>query len=54
MTSTRVLAAIAAGALTGRDLACWCPLPEPGEPDHCHGRVLLRRANPATAVGASA
>lgn len=40
----RVLAAIAAGVLTGRDLACTCPLPEPGEPDHCHARVLMRRA----------
>lgn len=30
--------------LGGRDLACWCPLPEPGEPDHCHAQVLLRLA----------
>ena len=22
--------------LAGRDLACWCELPEPGEPDLCH------------------
>ncbi|WP_113699695.1 DUF4326 domain-containing protein [Nonomuraea lactucae] len=22
--------------LAGKDLACWCPLPGPGEPDHCH------------------
>lgn len=34
--------------LAGRDLACWCPLPEPGQPDHCHGAVLLAVANPAT------
>ena len=27
--------------LAGRDLACWCPIPEPGEPDHCHAAVLL-------------
>lgn len=27
--------------LSGRDLACWCRLPEPGEPDLCHGVVLL-------------
>lgn len=33
--------------LGGRDLACWCPLPEPGEPDWCHGSVLLELANPA-------
>ncbi|GAA2686296.1 DUF4326 domain-containing protein [Streptomyces aculeolatus] len=30
--------------LADRDLACWCPLPEPGEPDHCHAAVLLRLA----------
>jgi hypothetical protein len=27
------------------DLACWCPLPEPGETDWCHARVLLEIAN---------
>lgn len=27
--------------LAGRALACWCPLPAPGEPDHCHAAVLL-------------
>ena len=31
--------------LAGRDLACWCRLPEPGEPDHCHAAVLLQLAN---------
>jgi len=31
--------------LTGRDLACWCPLPQPGEPDNCHAAVLLTIAN---------
>lgn len=31
--------------LAGRDLMCWCPLPAPGEPDHCHAAVLLRLAN---------
>lgn len=31
--------------LAGRDLACWCPLPAPGQPDHCHAAVLLRLAN---------
>jgi len=31
--------------LAGRDLACWCSLPdEPGEPDVCHGAILLRIA----------
>jgi hypothetical protein len=32
--------------LAGRDLACWCPLPAPGQPDHCHAAVLLEVANP--------
>lgn len=27
--------------LFGKSLACWCPLPAPGEPDHCHAAVLL-------------
>lgn len=31
--------------LRGLDLMCWCPLPEPGQPDHCHAAVLLRLAN---------
>ncbi|MCP2339201.1 DUF4326 domain-containing protein [Actinomadura rupiterrae] len=30
--------------LAGHDLACWCPLPEPGQPDHCHAAVLLEIA----------
>ncbi|MDX3637786.1 DUF4326 domain-containing protein [Streptomyces europaeiscabiei] len=35
-------------ALRGRDLVCWCPLPEPGQPDHCHAAVLLKLANQPT------
>lgn len=31
--------------LRGHDLACWCPLPDPGQPDHCHAAVLLELAN---------
>jgi hypothetical protein len=31
--------------LSGRDLACPCELPEPGEIDHCHARVLMDQAN---------
>jgi hypothetical protein len=27
--------------LRGKSLACWCPLPAEGEPDICHGAVLL-------------
>jgi hypothetical protein len=32
-------------SLGGCDLACWCDLPAPGEPDICHGSVLLAAAN---------
>ncbi len=31
--------------LRGKNLACWCPLPEPGQPDICHAAVLLEIAN---------
>ncbi len=31
--------------LRGSNLACWCGLPDPGEPDHCHRSVLLEMAN---------
>jgi hypothetical protein len=31
--------------LKGKNLACWCSLPESGEPDYCHGAVLLEIAN---------
>jgi hypothetical protein len=30
--------------LKGRDLACMCPLPQNGEPDHCHATVLMEYA----------
>jgi hypothetical protein len=33
-------------ALRGKNLACWCPLPEHGEPDNCHAALLLELANP--------
>ena len=33
--------------LRGKDLACTCPLPGPGETDHCHAAVLLELANTA-------
>lgn len=32
-------------ALAGKNLACWCKLPKPGEPDICHAAVLLEIAN---------
>lgn len=31
--------------LAGKDLACWCPLPETGQQDYCHARVLIDIAN---------
>lgn len=30
--------------LAGRNLSCWCPLPEAGGDDRCHAAVLLRVA----------
>lgn len=27
--------------LAGHDLCCWCPLPDVGQPDYCHARVLI-------------
>jgi Domain of unknown function (DUF4326) len=32
-------------ALRGKNLACWCPLPEGREPDNCHAALLLELAN---------
>jgi hypothetical protein len=34
--------------LAGRDLMCWCPPPDLGDPDHCHAAVLLALANEET------
>ena len=31
--------------LRGKNLACWCPLPEHDEPDNCHAALLLELAN---------
>lgn len=31
--------------LRGRNLACWCKLPEPGKPDICHAAVLIALAD---------
>lgn len=33
-----------AAELRGRSLACYCPLPANGQPDHCHAAVLLELA----------
>lgn len=40
-----VMAEAARRLLRGKNLACWCGLPAPGEPDHCHAAVLLEIAN---------
>ena len=32
--------------LRNKNPACWCDLPKPGEPDICHGTILLGIANP--------
>jgi len=42
-TRDRILKSIP--ELRGKNLACWCKLPEPGEPDICHAAVLLEIAN---------
>lgn len=39
------LVAAAKAELRGKNLACWCPLPEPYEDDCCHAAVLLKIAN---------
>lgn len=39
-----------AAELRGKDLACFCPLPAEGEPDHCHAAVLLELANAVAGV----
>jgi hypothetical protein len=31
--------------LRGKNLACWCPLPAPGDPDICHAAIYLEMAN---------
>jgi len=33
--------------LKDRDLACTCPLPQSGQPDHCHATVLRRWSDQA-------
>ncbi|MBO0739874.1 MAG: DUF4326 domain-containing protein [Hyphomicrobiaceae bacterium] len=40
---TQVISALP--SLRGKNLACWCPLPEPGKPDICHAALLLELAN---------
>jgi len=40
---TEVMSALP--SLRGKNLACWCPLPEPGKPDICHAALLLELAN---------
>ncbi|HEY7083447.1 MAG TPA: DUF4326 domain-containing protein [Hyphomicrobiaceae bacterium] len=40
---TEVISALP--SLRGKNLACWCPLPQPGKPDICHAALLLELAN---------
>jgi hypothetical protein len=42
LMSKRRMVLDALPTLQGKNLACWCPLPEPGEPDICHAAVLVR------------
>src|SRR5205085_165998 len=49
------LLAAARAELRGKNLACWCTPPGPGEPDICHAAILLVLANdgnPAKALRA--
>jgi hypothetical protein len=39
------------GNLRGKNLACWCALPNAGDPDICHAAVLLDLANRQTCEG---
>jgi Domain of unknown function (DUF4326) len=39
--TVKVLILEASPALNGKNLACWCPLPEPGQFNLCHAAVLL-------------
>jgi len=39
------LVAAAQAELRGKNLACWCELPEGYDPDCCHAAVLLEIAN---------
>jgi hypothetical protein len=34
-------------SMKGKNLACWCPLPAPGERDICHAAVLLEHVGKA-------
>jgi Domain of unknown function (DUF4326) len=40
-----MLVGAARDRLRGKNLACWCPLPEPYADDECHASVLLKIAN---------
>jgi Domain of unknown function (DUF4326) len=40
---TEILAALP--GLRGKNLACWCALPEAGQRDNCHAALLLELAN---------
>ncbi len=45
LDSSDLLQQAAIVELRGKNLACWCPSPDPDEPDHCHAAVLLAFVN---------
>ena len=53
LMSQRRLVLNALPTLQGKNLACWCPLPAPGQPDLCYAAVLLKRVRhtPRTCSG---
>jgi hypothetical protein len=46
LTELRAKVLAAFPTLRGKNLACWCALPEAGQPDNCHAALLLKLANP--------
>jgi hypothetical protein len=50
LTELRAKVLAALPTLRGKNLACWCPLPEAGARDNCHAALLLELANPDKAI----
>jgi hypothetical protein len=45
LTELRETVLAALPRLSGKNLACWCPLPEARQRDNCHAALLLELAN---------
>jgi hypothetical protein len=45
LTELRAKVVAALPTMRGKNLACWCALPEAGRPDNCHAALLLKLAN---------